>query len=42
MWKNFKRCPNVRFIIKTKVLTDKLKQQFINTWKDSDIFKELL
>jgi len=40
--KILKRCPNVRFIIKTKeFLTEKLKQQFIDTWKDSEIFKRV-
>ena len=37
-----KRCPNVRFIIKTKeFLTEKLRKQFINTWKDTEIFKRV-
>lgn len=43
MWeKMLQRCPNVRFIIKTKeFLTEKLKQQFINTWKDPEVFKRV-
>lgn len=36
------RCPNVKFIIKTKeFLTDKLKNQFINTWKNQEILKRV-
>jgi predicted O-linked N-acetylglucosamine transferase (SPINDLY family) len=39
--KVLKRCPNVRFVIKTKeFLTPKLKQQFINTW-NPEIFKRV-
>lgn len=35
-------CPNVRFIIKTKeFLTEKLKQQFINTWKHKELFERI-
>jgi protein O-GlcNAc transferase len=43
MWeKILKRCPNVRFVIKTKeFLTETLKTQFINTWKDSEVFKRV-
>jgi len=33
------KCPNVQFIIKTKeFLTETLKEQFIKTWKNPDIF----
>ena len=33
------KCPNVKFVIKTKeFLTDTLKEQFIKTWKNPDIF----
>lgn len=40
--KILERCPDVRFIIKTKeFLTEKLKQQFIDTWKDKEIFKRV-
>ena len=43
MWeKILKRCPNVRFVIKTKeFLTDTLREQFINTWKDSEVYKRV-
>lgn len=43
LWENIlQRCPNVRFIIKTKeFLTETLKQQFIKTWKDPEIFKRV-
>jgi predicted O-linked N-acetylglucosamine transferase (SPINDLY family) len=43
MWeKILQRCPNVRFVIKTKeFLTDSLKEQFINTWKDREVFKRV-
>ena len=43
MWeKILKQCPNVRFVIKTKeFLTETLKTQFINTWKDSEVFKRV-
>lgn len=37
------RCPNVRFVIKTKeFLTETLKQQFIKTWKDPEVFKRVI
>lgn len=36
------RCPTVRFVIKTKeFLTETLKQQFIKTWKDPEVFKRV-
>ena len=36
------KCPNVKFVIKTKeFLTDSLKQQFINAWKDPEILKRV-
>lgn len=36
------KCPNVRFIIKTKeFLTETLKQQFINAWKNPEVFKRI-
>ena len=36
------RYKNVRFIIKTKeFLTDKLRKQFIDTWKDKDILNRI-
>jgi predicted O-linked N-acetylglucosamine transferase (SPINDLY family) len=43
MWeKVLQRCPNVRFVIKTKeFLTEILKEQFINTWKDTEVFKRV-
>ena len=43
MWeKILTKCPNVRFVIKTKeFLTDKLREQFINAWKDPEIFKRV-
>jgi len=43
MWeKILKHCPNVRFVIKTKeFLTESLKQQFINTWKDKEVYKRV-
>jgi predicted O-linked N-acetylglucosamine transferase (SPINDLY family) len=43
MWeKVLKRCPTVRFVIKTKeFLTDTLREQFINTWKDTEVFKRV-
>ena len=43
MWeKILKRCPNVRFVIKTKeFLTDTLREQFVNTWKDKEVFKRV-
>lgn len=43
MWeKVLKRCPTVRFVIKTKeFLTDTLRDQFINTWKDTEVFKRV-
>jgi len=43
MWERIlKRCSNVRFVIKTKeFLTDSLKEQFINTWKDREVYKRV-
>jgi predicted O-linked N-acetylglucosamine transferase (SPINDLY family) len=43
MWeKILTKCPNVRFVIKTKeFLTDSLKEQFINTWKDKEVYKRV-
>jgi tetratricopeptide (TPR) repeat protein len=43
LWERIlQKCPNVRFIIKTKeFLTETLKQQFIKTWKDPEIFKRV-
>ena len=43
MWeKILQRCPNVRFVIKTKeFLTPSLKEQFIKTWKDPEAFKRV-
>ena len=43
IWENIlQRCPNVRFIIKTKeFLTEKLRLQFIKTWKDPEVFKRV-
>ena len=43
MWeKILKQCPTVRFVIKTKeFLTDTLRQQFIKTWKDPEVFKRV-
>jgi protein O-GlcNAc transferase len=43
MWeKILKRCPTVRFVIKTKeFLTDSLREQFINTWKDKEVYKRV-
>jgi len=43
LWERIlQRCPNVRFIIKTKeFLTETLRQQFIKTWKDSEVFKRV-
>ena len=43
MWeKILQKCPNVRFVIKTKeFLTPSLKEQFINTWKDPEVFKRV-
>lgn len=36
------RCPNVKFVIKTKeFLTDTLKTQFINTWKNKELLKRI-
>lgn len=35
-------CPNVRFIVKTKeFLTLKLKEQFLNTWKNKDLLNRI-
>jgi len=40
--KVLKKSPNVRFVIKTKeFLTDTLREQFINTWKDKEVFKRV-
>jgi predicted O-linked N-acetylglucosamine transferase (SPINDLY family) len=43
MWEIIlQRCPTVRFVIKTKeFLTDTLREQFINTWKDTEVFKRV-
>lgn len=43
MWeKILQRCPTVRFVIKTKeFLTDTLREQFINAWKDKDVLKRV-
>jgi len=43
LWERIlQKCPNVRFIIKTKeFLTETLRQQFIKTWKDPEIFKRV-
>jgi predicted O-linked N-acetylglucosamine transferase (SPINDLY family) len=43
LWERIlQRCTNVRFIIKTKeFLTETLKQQFIKTWKDPEVFKRV-
>ena len=36
------KCPNVRFVIKTKeFLTPTLKDQFIKTWKNPDLLKRI-
>ncbi len=36
------RCPTVKFVIKTKeFLTEKLREQFINAWKDPEVFKRV-
>ena len=35
-------CPNVRFVIKTKeFLTEKLKQQFLNTWQNKKLLDRI-
>jgi protein O-GlcNAc transferase len=35
-------CPNVRFVIKTKeFLTPKLKEQFLNTWKNKKLLERI-
>jgi protein O-GlcNAc transferase len=40
--KMLERCPNVKFIIKTKeFLTPMLKEQFINAWKNKEILKRV-
>jgi predicted O-linked N-acetylglucosamine transferase (SPINDLY family) len=36
------KCPNVRFVIKTKeFLTPTLKEQFLKTWKNPDLLKRI-
>jgi protein O-GlcNAc transferase len=40
--KLLERCPNVKFIIKTKeFLTPTLREQFLNTWKNKEILKRV-
>ena len=43
MWETIlTKFPTVRFVIKTKeFLTETLKQQFIKTWKDPEVFKRV-
>jgi protein O-GlcNAc transferase len=43
LWERIlKKCPTVRFVIKTKeFLTETLRAQFIKTWKDSKIFERV-